>query len=244
MEDFLRHVRPEVAKELSIVTPESLGQDTLFHIAYARQPQMGPFISKRAGEKEDNTVPRIHAAPTIQGCILGYGGVYQIAAFDYILKKDDKQQTGKLNRLQNYRGGFYIHAIKFEAALAPSPKLVYDAKKTGETWLVTYNPETVLYQSPIVGKLIPVSVEFFPRVGSTPNSLLKVAVEITEDIEVPVDATRKIGKGYWESVYENTETTCKHKSTSPITKEQFLIYKGVSATLMSAPPTVPVWARW
>lgn len=244
MEDFLKHTRPEVAKELTIVTPEDLGTDTLFHIAFAKQAKMGPFISKRAGINEDNTVPRIHVAPTIQGCILGYGGLYEIAAFDYVLHKDDKQQTGKMGKLQNYKGGFYIHALKFEAALAPSAKLVYDAKRSGELWLVTYTPETVFYKSPVVGKLIPISVEFFPQTGDVPSALLKVAIEISADVEVPLGKLgENVSKGYWEAYYESSENKCKHIRTTAISKEQFFIHKGTSAVLLSAAPT-PVWGKW
>lgn len=241
LEDFLRHCRPEVAKELTIVTPEDIGQDVLYHIAMNKQEKMGPFISKRAGASEDNTIPRIHVASNIQGCILGYGGVYDIAANDYVLDKGDKKQSGKMSVMQNYKGGFYIHTLKFHAAFKPSKKLVYDADKSGELWLVTYNPETVFYDSPTVGKLIPISVEFFPQVGDTPSSILKLAVELTDSEPIPMSETQKIEKGYWTAHYENMEKKCRLLNVSPISKEQFMIHKGVAATLLSNQPT---WSKW
>lgn len=245
MEDFLKQSRPEVAKELTIVTPDDIGQDRLYHIAFTRQPEMGPFISKRALPHEDNTVPRIHVAKNIEGCIRGFGGIHDIVSGEYILKKGDNKLYSEDGILANYKGGFYIHALKFEAALSPSSKLVPDSNDSGELWLVTYDENTVMYKSPIIGKMIPISVEFFPRTGNYAKHKVRVAFEIKEGETLHMSDTLSFNTGFYETVFEETARGSKHISTKAIERKQYLIYKGDSATLLSHKPIIPAgWARW
>ncbi len=62
---------PRVKRGTTIETPDTIGQDVLYHIALDRRPTLFPNISKRAGNLEDNTLPRVHMSMNLSGCWFG-----------------------------------------------------------------------------------------------------------------------------------------------------------------------------
>ena len=80
LEQILNLANPRVKKNTEIVTPDSIGSNVLYHIALDKREKFFPNISKRAGVTEDNTMTRIHVAPTLAGCWFGYAGGGSLAA--------------------------------------------------------------------------------------------------------------------------------------------------------------------
>lgn len=177
LEQILNLANPRVKKNTEIVTPDSIGSDVLYHIALDKRAKFFPNISKRAGMSEDNTMTRIHVAPTLAGCWFGYAGGGSLAA-NYIPDTTKKKVSINSPKPSLYKGGFYIHEIPFRCALKPNTNLVYDSDLTDEIWLVTYNEFTKVYSANIVGMLFPHKVTYLPRTGKFPEEITTLCLKV------------------------------------------------------------------
>lgn len=209
----------------SIVTPDDLGYNFLYHISFRPFKELVPNISRRAALSEDNTVPRVHASDTIGNCILGH------ASIGYVGSNSKTVTTKKGKKEDSYLGGFYIHQIPFRASLKPNKKLVYDAEVTNEHWLVTYNEMTRVFPALNVGKAIVKEVRYLPRANKYPEEIINLVVEYTGLDKLIVSKDIAVKKGYWEVVISNTTT--KIYSCEAITKQEFLSTKQRSAAMLS-----------
>jgi hypothetical protein len=180
--DLIKNYLSSHIKENSkIVTPEDLEQNYLLHIATKKIKEFVPYISKHAAPSEENTLPRVHCALTIEGCIAAYPGIARLFIRDnyninQTLNKDSYDTT--------YKGGFYLHKIPFILAIKPNTNLVYDADLTDETWLITYNENTIIYSATIIGELFIISINYKrvrPGMGGI-KGFININMELNENI--------------------------------------------------------------
>lgn len=183
MERYVDTLDPAVKDNVEIVTPKDFNPGGVMHISTDPNiKNFTPTISQRTANNENRSVPRISAAPTLSGAILGYQGLEH----DYELPHDKKE----------FRGGWYVYTLPFEYALKPNKKLVYDAVATEEVWLVPYQNDAWSVKSERVGKL-------FLNELTIRNTKAERSVSATIILEVSVDATLTLAPGidvsggYW-----------------------------------------------
>lgn len=159
----LKQFTNKVQNNVTIVTPDTLQQDCVYHIAWQRFSYLVPNVSRRASPTEDNTVPRIHTALSLLGCLRGYAGItWQI--FHNVAHPKVKAHE--------YKGGWYLFSVPFDYALAPNTKLVFDSDYTKEHWLITYDAETRTYKPRHTHRFYFTKLEVIPlNTGKTENTL-------------------------------------------------------------------------
>lgn len=204
-----------VKRNTVIVTPDDLKQDYVLHIAIKSKTTFVPHISKIAAHSEDNTLPRVHTAPSLLGCIIGFSSSEYLAT-NFIPNDSNKDK----NKYQDptvedpYLGGMYIHKLKFIAALKPNKKLVFDSEDTGEVWLICYDEDTRKYTAEVSGKLVISRIEYEPVVGDYPARTVVFMAEITDSDGLMLDNETKLTKGYWSISVETTGNKAKAEKIS------------------------------
>ena len=171
LKDFLTTVsllQPKVRENVEILTNDE-ESTPLLHIAMGKQDFLVPNISRRAGTKEDNTVPRVHTSMTVHGCMIGYASVMH-NFYDFVPGNTSTSSSGKAVA---YRGGYYILAVDHRFAVKPNSKLVYDAKESDEVWLITYDKETIQYPCHVAGKIFPKQVTTKSIWNGKPESVIE-----------------------------------------------------------------------
>lgn len=230
-----------VIKNTRIITPGDIKQNYLLHIAIKKTNEFIPYHSRIAAHTEDNTLARIHTAPTLGGCIVGFSMSEHLILNS---KPEDNKKIleskPKYSSDSPYLGGLYIHKIPFDVALVPNKKLVFDANETNETWLITYSPETRKYPATIIGRIILSHLIVTPRLGKPSTNNNVYIVEITDPDGVYLDTKNFLDKGYWEvSINSNTLETVVTKSS----KEVFDENHKLKASLLSYQDPVP-FTKW
>ena len=213
-----------VQSNVKVVTALDLKQDCLYHISFGRFSEFIPNISRRSGLSEDNTLPRVHVAPHLLGCIRGYASVGHLAS-KYIPSKDNSSK----GKEAGYKGGFYIHRIPFRVALKPNKKLVYDSDYTDEHWLITYNELTKVYRANVIGKFVTESITFKPRANKTPVEVLTLVAEINHFEGIWLNSKEKLNKGYYRLNIIDNESKVE---AFGITKEEFQSVKTFSSAML------------
>lgn len=175
--NVLKLSNARVVKNTTIQTPETLGQNSLFHIALAKRTRLYPSVSSRSAPTEDNTLPRIHVSPDLIGCIRGYATIAKMASQNAPVKIK-KETTISSPGPSIYKGGFYIHQIPFRCCLKPNYELVFDEDYTQEYWLITYNSQTLYYPTVIIGQMFPNFVTYYPQTGSIPSEVTNFCLRI------------------------------------------------------------------
>lgn len=193
MADGLKLLNPKVKKNTSIETPETLGQEFLYHIALDQRTRLYPNISKRAGSSEDNTLPRVHMALNLMNCWFGYASGGELAV-DYVVDASNKKVAATSNKSAAYKGGFYIHKVPFRGCLKPNETLVYDTDFTEEMWLFTYNTMTVSFPAIVVGMMFTHSVAYFPRTGKGPIEVTTICLRVDRGQEFHFSANNEYYK--------------------------------------------------
>lgn len=196
LQETLSLINPNVASDLRVVSKEQLGQPELFHIAATNWEFLVPNISKRAADEEDNTVPRIHTAPTLMGCIRGYSALFC----------DIREQVPGTSEEDRYKGGYYLFAIPFDYALKPSAKILRDIDETDEHWLIAYNQATRTYKPSKVGRLVNSAILIEPTTvnGGKLTETVIVKLDLDSGINLHLDRDIWIEGGYWELVLQRT----------------------------------------
>lgn len=229
MKEQLTRCSDAVIANTKIITPSDIKQDYFLHVAIKKNNEFIPYHSRIAAPSEDNTVPRIHVAPTLAGCIIATNQTHHLLQNMIPLAKlKDHKKSNSYNT--PYLGGFYIHKVPFDVALKPSKKLVFDADQTGEHWLITYNQETRKYPAIVIGKVILSNLSITPTVGTLPLMVAKLLVEITDNDGIYLDKKNYLTKGYWS--FELTDNTLISEVNN-INKEVFDGFKDLSASLLS-----------
>lgn len=145
--------------EVKVRDAQEIGQPFLYHISMDHVLRsMTPSVTRRTLSAEDRAVPRISVAPTLAGCILAY----QSCGHDF--------ESDAYN-------GWYVYGLPYQHAVRPSKHLLPDVEITDEHWLVTFDPQTVVY------KPRPVAKFFIERV-STQRRLRKILTNFSGYIDV------------------------------------------------------------
>ena len=78
LKETLELAHPNVLENCDLVTPETLGSKHLLHASTLKQNELTPYISVRANEVEDNTIPRVYVGKTLLNCLEGYASFLKI----------------------------------------------------------------------------------------------------------------------------------------------------------------------
>jgi hypothetical protein len=237
---YLETVSEKVRKNVQVVTPEEVKQDYFLHISTDTAiKKFIPHIGRRQAYSEDRTVPRITVAPSLLGCFIGYAK----AEHDF----QTQRSTGKPEH-GNYKGGWKIYAIPFQAALKPNARMVFDAQASGEHWLVSYNRETNVYTSTSAGKMFYRSIRLVSRSGKVPAGEMELYVEITKEDGIRFSKSHFLNPGYYRIVGPTQQHVASWRDDSdfvvtPIDKDEYLSAKNAAADLLGfkEPPPHQQW---
>lgn len=224
LKDAIRLMSSNVQNNTTIVTPDELGVNFFYHISFGKFKEFIPNISRRAGLSEDNTVPRVHVADTLNNAWNGY------ASGPYMMSNTKPSENKSKGVKAEYKGGFYIHRIPFRACLKPNKKLVYDADFTKEHWLVTYNELTRVYPATYVGKVVGESVTYIPRTNKYPIEISTLVLEVDTTDGLRLAKGIHLKKGYYRY---KTSAQYGVQDIMEITKAEFLSVKSTSAAMLS-----------
>ena len=144
-------------------------------------------------------------------------------------------------------GGWYLYAFdKYDWALKPTKKLVFDAPITEEHWLVSYSADTRAYMPVQMAKMFVKSVTMSTRSGERSKARVDLCIEINGDYRLPVTSERDsagnylqvLTPGYWTVSFNHIQyrVTADDKldvELTSMTKAQYLKAKGVSADLLN-----------
>lgn len=233
LEETIRCFQPRVQKNLEIVTPESLGQKNVLHIAMSKFQRMVPNVSRRAAYSEDNTVPRVHTSPTLLQCIIGHAGVFIYATHEPPGTKPKDE----------YKGGFYIHSIPFECAVKPNRRLVYDANDTDEIWLVTYSEETRDFPVESIGCFVVCGIEIEPLAGGRQQHRLNIVVKVPNQTTYKLTNTIELKSGYYRVFveYDVQQSRYSINHYSEIDKKVYDEERTLRTTLLNYKEKIKNW---
>jgi hypothetical protein len=235
LKETIKFYIPKIQNNVTIVTPKDIGQDFMHHISVKRFKDMVPNISKRAGASEDNLLPRVHVAPTLTGCMQGYAGIHAHQLNDLVINGD-----GSI-----YKGFIHIYKIPFKACLKPNKRLVYDANETGEHWLVTYNKNTVVFPSSVVGFIVPINLKVTPLVDKSTISTSQLAICVKDKDGIILDSKTTLSKGYWllDFISDHSKPKDITENITEITKEE---YEKLTSTKIATESLVeePHYTKW
>ncbi len=229
----LDKLAPLVSKNVSLVTPEDLGQEELYHIAHIKFSELTPNISKRSAPSEDNTLPRVHCSNSLLGCIAGYSAL-ETNTFKFY----DPEEKGDFN------GEFNIYSIPFEYALKPNKKLVYDAQCSGELWMFSFSKETATFKPSCVNKMFVSSMEVLPGGIGNHDVITSVLVSIRKDTKVRLAGEDWLEAGYWLVKVGRRIGECHRLiSYEPVDKEVYNTDRQSRVALLSfrEPPSFTAW---
>lgn len=241
MKEQLLRCSDAVFNNTRIITPGEIKQDYLLHVATKKITEFIPYHSRIAASSEDNTIARVHCAPTLGGCIIGFSmSEYLILNSKPVNTTKAAEAKPKYSSASPYLGGLYIHKIPFEVALKPSKKLVFDANETDETWLITYSPETRKFPATVIGRVILSHLIVTPRLGKSSTNNSVYIIEITDRDGIYLNKDNFLTLGFWEvSINSDTLETTVVKST----KEAFNKEHELKASLLSYSDQ-PAFTKW
>jgi hypothetical protein len=235
LNNYLSLTTDLVVKNTKVVHVKDL-PNKLLHISTNRQKVLIPNISQRASLGEDNTIPRVHTAPTILGCIAGYGNAFYDGRALH--------QSGTKNA---YRGGYYLYTIPFEYALRPNAKLVPDVAVTNEYWLIPYSKEYSEYTPDSISKMVTSDVTTINLSNGDIENIITFYIEITSDTPVLLDTDILLETGFYivkinfiikyDAEDRNDDLRYNVISHEPTTKNVFKEKKDTTAALLS-------YSRW
>lgn len=247
LEGLLKEVSSKVQNNVTVVTPESLGQDFFLHISRdTNLRKFTPFIGHRQSTMEDRTVPRVTVSPTILGCLIGYAQ----AEFDFMnLNYAEKDSNGV-----TWRGGWKIYALPFKAALKPNARMVYDSRHSDEHWLVTYDASTVHYEPEVAGKMFMRSITYVGRneKDKLPAADCELYVEVSYKHDLRFGKHHLLAKGCYRitgPAPQNTEGWFSDKEfqVTEVTRGEYISAKNAVADLLGLQdplPKPPAYLFW
>ena len=189
IKDFLVLQSKTVQTNASVVSPDMMGVEHALHIDKKTPPKFVPRMPKSAADSENDSCARVTVAGSLLGCYIGYfRGEDDL--IDGSRRKEDKSDQ--------FLGGYLISKLAFKHALKPNPKLVFDADRTEELWLVSYNAESVEYVPVVIGKLFVNELVYTPVSGKHPDLKIKMCIENNDTAGLWLDRKNKLDVGYYE----------------------------------------------
>lgn len=172
---WIKNQNPHAAKGMTAVKDV----DCLHISTNPRLGKISPRVGNRQMKTEDRTIPRICCAETLLGCIYGHSAVRSVSNTQRDFNGDEwVDSTMPL---------FHIYRFNVEEVVRPSKKLVPDAVRTKELWIVPHSPETCLVNPERMGQML-MKQSLDIHVGKTRfmknTFVLRVIVPFTLDDEV------------------------------------------------------------
>jgi hypothetical protein len=234
IKDFLELQSPTVRENVTIVDCDVVGQSFMLHIDKQTPKEFIPMMPRGAALSENNTTARVTVAPSLMGCFIGYAR----ALHDF-----EQGNTDEMKKDFGYMGGYEISAIDFNY-LEVNQKLVFDAPRSQEHWLVAYNDATQVYKSKQVGKIFIKEVTMSSVHGSVPVVNYTIYFECNSPDGFLLTATQKVDLGFYKVIVNGDD--CKVESNfilKRISSEEYMEAKRFSAQLLSRQekPTYLAW---
>lgn len=241
LKETLKLIHKNIIDNCDLVTPFSLGSKHLLHISTDSVKEFPPYISRRAGDTEDNTLPRVYTCKTMIQCIEGYTKFFQDIP---LLRSDDKRQ--------GFQNGYYLHLLPFDFALRPNKDLLFDAEAIKEHWLIKYSKETMYYKPEAVVEVICTGYSINITKDSK-DTIITVSIMINNDSDqtVLLDDKLKIKRGYY-SLNINIKNPSIEKAVygayitdlQEITGQRFAARKRIHTSLENHTNKLPKVYNW
>lgn len=231
----------EVQTNSQIVSCEDINQDYMLHIDKSTPTVFTPRMPPSATKTENDTTARITVAPNLLGCMIGYARIEAD-----LMHGTDKFSVSKYG----FKGGYEICTLSFKHCLAPNEKLVCDAKRSQEHWLVSYNKPTLEYKPTKVGKLFVSNVEYVPVTGKVPAAKFKVYIEVHKEDGFWFSPKIHLTKGFHLAIVEFNRDEHKgsadeeNVTVNPINLSEYNKAKQLSAAMLSHSDKVPKYLKW
>lgn len=186
VENFERYTEAlsdDVRANIRVVSPSSIGQEYMVRIDKEAPEIFTPRIPRNPLENEDISVPRICVSANFIEAVLGYG------------RMSDEFQDGAV--------GYQMSIFPFEFALKPTEKLVPEAEKTNEYWLVNYSSETKHFKPIKVGNILIVkySEQLVVRLKRK-VMLMELFIHVDSEMPVPIIRGKLHERGFYRVLLE------------------------------------------
>ncbi len=243
LQPFFSLLTPEIRRELTVVTPETLGTDHLLHISKDTDlKRFVPAITRRGLKGEDRTIPRISTAPSLIGCLLGYSSDLH----DF----HERKPGLRLNEQKSvpFKGGYVIYGFPFTAALRPSRKLVPDVERTDEHWLVAYDSDHTYYTPRQLGKVFYSEVRYQILAGK-PQHRIEMYVEVSTPTPIWLSARQRLTQGFWRVTVTDLHHSARWDQlvdlqVEAIDQRNYMDVKHNVASMLSLEEQIPASAQW
>lgn len=244
-EDFYRWYATQskqVQSNSTIVAAQDIGQDYMLHIDKQTPAVFVPRMPTSAASSENDTSARVTVAAHLIGCIIGYARVESdlLAGTD----KSVVKRTG-------FRGGYDICTLPFKHCLLPNEKLVYDAQRSHEHWLVSYNKETLEYIPTKVGKVFVSRVTYEPVTGKDPVAMFELYVEVNKEDGFKFSPDVYLDKGFYfitmgfdREKHQGSADDDNDLKVEKIDAVQYNRAKQLSAAMLSHKDSSPKYLNW
>ena len=229
IERYLSLYPDNITKHLSIIKYSDIGHE-LYHISTKRQRELVPNISRRSSYKENNTIPRVHTAPYLLGCMASVANIAYKAIYT------DTAES------KEYKGGWYIHAVDYDIALKPDTTLVFDVNQTDETWLVAYNETISTYPTRVIGKFIPTLIEYTPVYRKPHIETIQIALNITDKNGAWLTKDTYVAPGYYSVVVSRQGIKYKLIDHKVVEQQEWAQVKKLQADMLSYDTDRSCWS--
>ena len=228
LEDFKKYISlldPKVKQHVTEVCSSDFYQPFMLHIDVKTPEYFLPFLSRRAEEDEDNTVPRVTVSDTLLGCMIGYGQL------------EDDFYDGE--------DGIEINKIYFNHCLKPNTNLVGHQERSNEHWLVGYSKDTVRYKPVTIGSMFIDRINH-KRGADEPTAMASIYIQLNDDDhDIQFNSKIKLRRGYYRAIINMSTWNESEIKVDEVTKEEYLEKKKLSVGLLShSSTTVPLYHKW
>lgn len=220
----------KVQSNAKVVSAGEVGSGYMLHIDKTTPKKFIPMMPRSAALSEDNTTARITVAPTLMGCFIGYARGHD----DFWYGTEPS-----VVKASKFRGGYDICVIPFTHCLQPNEKLVYDALRSGEHWLVPYDKKTLEYIPVSAGKVFLSDVTIQAVSGCSPASVFTMWIECTTPEGFKFSASTHLKPGCyrvkvaWSDTASGDVKDEKAFKVVSVSKADYGKAKALSANLLS-----------
>lgn len=233
IESYVSTLSDKVRDNVEIVELRSSGLHKLLHISANKSKEYFPRIGNRQFPSEDRSVPRVTVSDSFLSCVSGYSAIL-----------GDMLTPGK-----NWKGGLYIHSFDVEYCLKPNKKLVPDADKFDEYWLVPYSRDSRSYKPEVVGKFIPIGFDYQIMNGRHYHYVVRGYIEVTSSFTYD-DKAGLLEEGFYYTEfthnYRGMGVSVKSVLIRPVSQAEYREKKKLVMATLSASPDkkLPIYGKW
>lgn len=240
MERFVLRQKPVVIENVEVIMTPGIG----YHISPNREiKNFVPRQMTRTMKGEDITVARVCLGNFLVDALRGYG----------VLVEDYLTGTGIFDS-DNWKGGYYIYEVPYQASLVPGVRLNPMAAHTDERWLVDYKRKGQEYPGKIIGRFFAKSAISNGKIVVKeerdekevkrifdPNTTVELYLEMFPNTSLEFDAERNLESGYWRLLVHGIERLDgpydpKNVEIKHLSRQSWLNAKNSCAELLSYQP--------